>query len=51
MNSEGNGIMGGKLVRPTRPCRVCYWPASGESLLTPDLAVWFQGQVKLIKVA
>jgi len=36
MNSEGNGIMGGKLVRPARPCRVCFCPASGERLPTPD---------------
>jgi len=32
-----NGIVGGKLVRPAIPCRVCYWPATGERLPTPNL--------------
>ena len=37
INSEGNGIVGGKLVRPARPCKVCFWPATREGLATPDL--------------
>jgi len=36
-NSEGNGIVGGKLVRPARPCRVCLWPATKDRLSTPVL--------------
>jgi len=34
MNREGNGVMGGKLVRPARPCRVCFCPALRERLPT-----------------
>jgi len=39
INSEENGIVGGKSVRPTRPCRVCFWPVTTERLPTPDLPV------------
>jgi len=28
LNSEGNGIVGGKLVRPVKLRRVCFWPAT-----------------------
>jgi len=28
INSKGNGIVGGKLVWPTLPCRACFWPAT-----------------------
>jgi len=28
INSKGNGIVGEKLVRPTVPCRACFWPAT-----------------------
>ena len=37
LSSEGNGIVGGKLVRPVGLCRVCFWPAARERLPTPDL--------------
>ena len=30
INIEGNKSVGGKLVRPARPCRVCFWPAAGK---------------------
>jgi len=39
-NSKGNGIVGGKLVRPAIPCRVWFWPATGERLPIPGLEVW-----------
>jgi len=34
-NSKGHGIVGGKLVQPAIPCRVCFWPATRERLPTP----------------
>jgi len=33
-NSKENGIVGGKLVRPAIPCRVCIWPGTRERLPT-----------------
>ena len=32
INSKRNGIVGGKLVGPAIPCRVCFWPATRERL-------------------
>jgi len=37
LNSEGNGIVGGKLVRPVKLFRVCFRPATRERLPTPVL--------------
>ena len=34
-NSKWNGIVGGKLVRPGIPSRVCFWPANRDRLPTP----------------
>jgi len=30
-------MVGGKLVRPVIPCRVCFWPVTRERLPTPGL--------------
>jgi len=30
INSEGNGIVGEKLVRPAIPCRACFSPRPGK---------------------
>jgi len=37
INSKGNRNLGGKLVRPAIPCRVRFWPVTGEMLPTPGL--------------
>jgi len=34
MNCKGNGIVDGKLERPTIPCRGCFWPTTRERLPT-----------------
>ena len=36
-NSKGNGIIGGKLVRPAIHCGVCFMPATRERLPIPVL--------------
>jgi len=38
-NSNGNGIVAGNLLLPAIPCRVCFWPATGERLPAPDLTL------------
>jgi len=37
INSQWNGLVGDKSVRPAIPCRVCFWPATRERLPTPGL--------------
>ena len=37
INSKMNGIVGGKLVWPSIPCRVSFWTATRERLPTPDV--------------
>ena len=46
INSVGNGIVGGKLVRPAIPCRTCFWPATRERL--PTTALSFHAKWHLI---
>ena len=41
INCKRNGIVGGKLIRPAIPCRVCFWPPTMERLPTPDLYTMF----------
>jgi len=39
LNSEKNGIVGGKLVWPGKACRVSFWPSAQERLPTPVVSV------------
>jgi len=49
LNSKWNAIIGTKLVQPTIPCRVCFWPTIKERLLTPDVGYVFWKRVYLEK--
>jgi len=49
MNSGGNRIVRGQLVRPARHCRVYFWPAARERLPTPGLRpTWTQRLTSII---
>ena len=47
-NSKGNGNVDGTLVRPAVPCRVCFWPATGERLPTPAVKERCSASVQML---
>jgi len=60
VNTEGNGIVGWKIVRPSRYCSVCFWPGASERLPTPDLqyhskvrpwSIWIMGMDDSVHIA